>query len=133
MNSNFLGQNDPFTSRVKKINSEDYKNKSGLLAKRVLPAGQLVEVYRTHKLSLTVYVNINITNANTATSKIRMWVSDKAAPTMEDLYESGIVMEPDAVYNRSYILLSNNEALFVLADVSDNVMRLDGLDDRPAA
>jgi hypothetical protein len=62
-----------------------------------------------------------------------MWVSDKAAPTMEDLYESGIVMEPDAVYNRSYILLSNNEALFVLADVSDNVMRLDGLDDRPAA
>jgi hypothetical protein len=42
-------------------------------------------------------------------------------------------MDPDAVYNRSYIMLSNNEAIFALADQNDIVIRLDGLDDRPAA
>lgn len=129
----FLGNSDPFTSRVTKIDSEDYKNKTGLLAKRVLPAGQIVEIFRTHRLSLTVYVNINITNANSNQSKVRLWVSNKTNPTLEDLYESGIMLEPDAVYNRSYVLLSNNEALFAMSDIADNVVRLDGLDDRPAA
>lgn len=133
MDRNFRNFADPFTNRVTKIDSEDYKNKAGLLAKRVLPALEVVEIFRTHRLSLAVYVNINITNANTAQSKIRLWVSDKTQPTLEDLYESGIQLDPDAIYNRTYVLLSNNEAVFALADMSDNVMRLDGLDDRPSA
>ena len=130
---NFVGDNDPFTTRVIKVDSNDYKNKAGLLAKRVLPALEVVEIFRTHRLSLAVYVNVNITNANAVQSKVRLWVSNKTAPTLEDLYESAIVLDPDAVYNRTYVLLSNNEAVFALVDVSDNVIRLDGLDDRPSA
>jgi hypothetical protein len=124
---------DPFTSRVTKIDSEDYKNKTGLLAKAILPVNQIKEIYRTHTLSLSVYVTINITNASTNQSKVKIWVSDKTQPTLEDLYESGIILDPDAVYNRSFILLSRNEALFAVCDKADNVIRLDGFDDRPAA
>lgn len=131
MSRDFLGNSDPFTSRVTKINSDDYKNKYGLLAKRVLPAGQLVELYRANKLSVAVYVTVNITNANTNQSKTRLWVTDKVQPVMEDLYESGIFLESDAVYNRTFILLSSNEAIFALCDIGDNVVRLDGVDDRP--
>jgi hypothetical protein len=121
----------PFNSRVSIVNLKETRNKAGLLAKRVIPVTTTpVEIYRTAVNSTTVNLNINITNSSATPSKIRLWVSDKNLPVLEDLYESGVKLDPDATFIRSYILLSNNEALFAMSDTLDNVIRIDGSDDR---
>jgi hypothetical protein len=128
---NERGRTNPFNSRVNLINLKETKNKAGLLAKQVIPVTAIpVEIYRTAVNSSTVNLNINITNASTAASKIRLWVSDKKIPDLEDLYESGVKLDPDATFIRSFALLSNNEALFAMCDTPDNIVRLDGSDDR---
>lgn len=112
-------------------NSSDYKDRNGLLGKAILIENEIVKIYTVSDKSKYVTANINIVNNTTSSVEVKLWVSEDDIPTEVDLIESKIVLEPDAVYIRNYLILDKLESIFAQSTSDHVIIRIDGYDDRP--
>lgn len=112
-------------------NSSDYKDRNGLLGKAILIENEIVKIYTVSDKSKYVTANINIVNNTTNEVEVKLWVSEDEIPTEVDLIESKIVLEPDAVYVRNYLILDKLESIFAQSTSDHVIIRIDGYDDRP--
>lgn len=111
-------------------NSNDYKDRVGLLGKALLEANKLKEVYTVSEYAKYCEANIIIVNPNDFDVNVTLWISTNKEPTAIDLIESKIVLKPDAVFSRSNIFMSKLETVFAMSDSSGVVIRIEGNEDR---
>lgn len=104
------------------------KDKYGLLGKGVID-NQIKSFYCVDEKALYSIININIVNHTTENAELQIWISKAKVPTLEDLYESKIILEPDAIYARTNIVLDNLENVYVKCSNS-SVIRIDGYEER---
>jgi hypothetical protein len=112
-------------------NSADYKNRNGLLGKKILSQNVITEVYNVSEISNYVTCNINLVNNSGGVAEVKLWISSEKVPSEIDLLESKIVLEPDAVYIRSVLILNKLETIFAESNSGNVIIRIDGYDDRP--
>lgn len=112
-------------------NSSDYKDRNGLLGKAILIENEIVKIYTVSDKSKYVTANVNIVNNTALDVEVKLWVSEDDTPTEVDLIESKIVLEPDAVYVRNYLILDKLESIFAQSTSDHVIIRIDGYDDRP--
>lgn len=112
-------------------NSSDYKDRNGLLGKAILIENEIVKIYTVSDKSKYVTANVNIVNNTALDVEVKLWVSEDDTPTEVDLIESKIVLEPDAVYVRNYLILDKLESIFAQSNSNHVIIRIDGYDDRP--
>jgi len=107
-------------------NRNDDKDKDGRLGTSILLANQQILVYRVRHNARYCNTNINIVNPNATFAEISLWVTSDKQPSLIDLIESKIVLNPDAVYVRTNLILAKNEAIFARSNIDNCVIRLDG-------
>lgn len=112
-------------------NSSDYQDKNGLLGKTILLENEVIKVFSVSDKSLFVTANFNIVNNSNQQVEVTLWVSEDTTPSEIDLIESKIILEPDAVYIRSLVILDKLESVFAMSNSDHVVFRIDGYDDRP--
>ena len=118
------------SSNIKVTDQKDLKDRYGLLAKGILPANEITEVFLAS--NFTDYVNLffNITNDSLSSSKVSIWVTNKYTPEREDLLESNIPLDAMLTYVRGPVLISTKERIFMRADTDSVIYRLTGYDER---
>jgi len=112
------------------INSKDYKDRNGLLGKAILNVDDYTTVLEISEYSKSVTININLVNTNEDAAVVSIWISDNSIPDLIDIYESKLILESSAVYNRNNIILSSGEKIIALSNIDNVVMRIDGYDNR---
>lgn len=114
-------------SIVKKY-SDDNKDRNGGLGKALLDANINTLVYRVKHNARYCNSNINIVNPTAAPAKVKLWLTYDQNPDAADMIESSIVLEPDAVYVRTNMVIGPNEAVFALSDTAGVVCRVEGFE-----
>lgn len=109
-------------------NSKDDKDRNGGLGRSLLVANEMVEVYRVKDRSRYCNSNVNIVNPNNVNAEVKLWISLGKTPTDIDLVESRIILEPDAVYVRTNMVMGPNEAVFALSNTAGVVIRIEGFE-----
>ena len=117
-------------SNIKVTNQNDHKDKQGLLAKGVLIANQVTEVFEASKYTVSAELFINITNDSDDPSDIIAWVTTELVPSKQDLLEASIPLDGKLTYVRGPVTISSGEKLFLAANTDDIVYRIYGYDNR---
>ena len=117
-------------SNIKITNQNDHKDRQGLLAKGVLVANQVTEVFEASKYTVSAELFINITNDSDDPSDIIAWVTTELAPSKQDLLEANIPLNGKLTYVRGPVTVSSGEKLFLAANTDDIVYRIYGYDNR---
>ena len=117
-------------SNIKVTNQNDHKDKQGLLAKGVLIANQVTEVFEASKYTVSAELFINITNDSDDPSDIIAWVTTELVPSKQDLLEASIPLNGKLTYVRGPVTISSGEKLFLAANTDDIVYRIYGYDNR---
>ena len=117
-------------SNIKIINQNDHKDKQGLLAKGVLIANEITEVFEASKFTVSAEVFLNITNDSNDISEVIAWITTDLTPSKQDLLESSIPLNGKLTYVRGPVTLSSGEKLFLAANTHDIVYRIYGYDNR---
>ena len=117
-------------SNIKVTNQNDHKDKQGLLAKGVLIANEITEVFEASKFTVTAEVFLNITNDSNDISEVIAWITSDLTPSKQDLLESNIPLHGKLTYVRGPVTLSSGEKLFLAANTHDIVYRIYGYDNR---
>lgn len=114
-------------SIVKKY-SNDNKDRNGGLGKALLDVNTITLVYRVKNNARYCNSNINIVNPSLTQAKVKLWVTYENTPEEVDMIESSIVLEPDAVYVRTNMVIGPNEAVFASSDVAGIICRVEGFE-----
>ena len=117
-------------SNIKITNQNDHKDRQGLLAKGVLVANQVTEVFEASKHTTSAELFINITNDSEDSSVIVAWVTTELTPSKQDLLEASIPLDGKLTYVRGPVTISSGEKLFLAANTDDIVYRVYGYDNR---
>ena len=117
-------------SNIKITNQNDHKDRQGLLAKGVLVANQVTEVFEASKYTVSAELFINITNDSEDPSDIIAWVTTELVPSKQDLLEASIPLNGKLTYVRGPVTISSGEKLFLAANTDDIVYRIYGYDNR---
>ena len=117
-------------SNIKITNQNDHKDRQGLLAKGVLVANQVTEVFEASKYTVSAELFINITNDSDDPSDIIAWVTTELTPSKQDLLEASIPLNGKLTYVRGPVTISSGEKLFLAANTDDIVYRIYGYDNR---
>ncbi len=112
---------------VKKF-ADDNKDRNGGLGRAVLQANSISLIYRVKHNARYCNSNINIVNPTAVQVRVKVWVSYNDTPQPEDMVESNVVLEPDAVYVRTNMVIGPNEAVFMQSDTSGVVCRVEGFE-----
>jgi len=110
------------------LNTKDHKDRSGLLGKAIITTDVHTKVYTVFSEAKYSNINISIVNPNPVNAEVKIWISASNSPGDIDVLESKIVLEPDAVYVRNNVVLSNSETVFARASISGCVIRIDGFE-----
>jgi len=105
------------------------KDVNGLLGKALLEPNITTRIFKVKDKARYCNCNINITNASGAQAHVKFYISYRDTPELEDLVESNIVLEPDAVYVRTNMVLGGNETIYILSDVGNVICRVEGFED----
>jgi hypothetical protein len=112
-------------------NTNNDRNKAGLLSKAVIIKDTVQTIYRFRDDGLHCNANVQIVNTNVAPAEIIIWVSSNKTPTIVDLLESKITLDSNAVFIRTNIIMSAGETIFVQSNQDNCVVRIDGYEDNP--
>ena len=117
-------------SNIKITNQNDHKDRQGLLAKGVLVANQVTEVFEASKHTMLAELFINITNDSVDPSEVIAWITTDLSPSKKDLLESSIPLDGRLTYVRGPVTISSGEKLFLATNTDDIVYRIYGYDNR---
>ncbi len=117
-------------SNIKITNQNDHKDRQGLLAKGVLIANEITEVFEASKYTVSAELFINITNDSDDPSDVIAWVTTELTPSKQDLLEASIPLNGKLTYVRGPVTISSGEKLFLAANTDDIVYRIYGYDNR---
>ena len=133
MSDEIVGASSDPLNRVRVTDARDYKDASGLFAKKILTTTSEIEIYRNFITAEFSELNFNIANSSVNdTVFITLWASQNKLPSLVDLIEPTIKLEPGAVYTRTFFRLGTNEAIFAKSTIANIVViRIDGSDYRP--
>lgn len=112
---------------VKKY-SDDNKDRNGGLGKALLEANVSTLVYRVKNNARYCNSNINIVNPTLTPTRVKLWITYEKEPDDSDMIESSIILEPDAVYVRTNMVIGPDEAVFALSDTTGVVCRVEGFE-----
>jgi hypothetical protein len=122
------------------INQNERDDLAGLLGKAVLKGNELKLIYKVSKVANSSNVNINVVNKSDNDAKITIWLADTGftgwyqstfIPADIDIYETDVTIKPKAVYFRTNLVLSKSEGLYIISDIDDVIIRVDGYEDNP--
>ena len=117
-------------SNIKITNQNDRKDRQGLIAKGVLVADVITEIFEVSEFTMSAEVFINITNASEDDVDVVAWITSDLTPSKQVLLESNIPLEGPLTYVRGPITMSTGEKLFLSATTDDVVYRIYGYDNR---
>jgi hypothetical protein len=112
-------------------NSWDYEDRNGLLGKAILTANEVINVFTVSDKSKFVIANINVVNTNANEIEFTLWVSEDKTPSLIDIIEYKVKLEPYATFVRTLFIMDKLESIFAQSDSNDVIIRIDGYDDRP--
>lgn len=112
---------------VKKYADEN-KDRNGGLGKAILQADVRRLIYRVRYNARYCNSNINIVNPNATEARVKLWLTYDDTPGLEDLIESSIVLQPDAVYVRTNMVIGPSEAVYALSDSDGVICRVEGFE-----
>ena len=108
-------------------NHDDYKDKHGLLAKKLVPLNSQEPIYQVHPLATHAEVSISVLNNNpNATIKVRIWASYSTSPQQVDMIETEIELKPNAKYWTRDTLVSTMEIIHVHSSGGSAIVRIEG-------
>lgn len=109
-------------------NNNDDKDKNGCLGKVVLQANEVTKIYQVRFNARYCNSNVNISNPTGSQIEVTLWVSNEKTPSDIDLIESKIVLDPDAVYVRTNMVMGSSETVFARSNTTGAVIRVEGFE-----
>lgn len=101
---------------------------NGVLGKSMSNAGNYVNPYTVPSGISFATININVCNTDANDTKVRIAISTSAAPSTADFIEKDVVVPASGVLERTCILVSPGEKVFVYAENSSCSIRVHGLE-----
>jgi len=109
-------------------NANDDKDKNGCLGKAVLQVDEVTKVYQVRFNARYCNSNINIVNPTADPVEVQVWVTQEKTPSDIDLVESKVVLQPDAVYVRTNMVMGPSETVFAKSNKTGVVIRIEGFE-----
>ena len=103
------------------------KDPTGLLNKLVVGTTDITEVYQLAPKSEFSTVTISVMNTTNAITNISIWVGPTGkTPSLVDLIEPLITLQPNQVFIRTGLVLSYKEAIYLRTSQPQLVVRVEG-------
>ena len=100
----------------------------GLLGKGVTVANTNTKFYTAPVGIQFATVSVNCVNRGTASTKVRVAVSQVDTPAVDDYVEYDVMLEPGGVLERTCQIVSASERVIVWADSANVSVRVSGLE-----
>lgn len=116
---------------IRKTSTKESLNKFGGLAKKLLDANAITNIYKVSTKLQYSQVTINIVNNNNVDVNFSIWISSNLdTPEEADLLETNVILSKYDTFFRSNVVLGPDEIVYCRANSGHVIVRVEGFEDR---